>query len=574
MFNLVLACLLTVSFNLVEALSPISIKGVSYVPYDGDHDPLLDSEKCKADAALMKDASINTIYVYTTNSGQNHDECMKAFADQGIYVWLQLGDFPRITSARERSPWTLSLYAAWTEVIDAFAGYDNTLAFGIGQETINENAISTRVAPFLKAAARDLHAFSAARGYRSIPLAYSAADVPSIRLLTAQYLTCSSSSDDTTTKDPATIDLLGLNIFSTESCTPSALATLRTELAESLPPIPVVISESGCHPIEQGEASDSQRNFSEVAAVLGPDLRDVFSGANVYEWTKHDETEFGLVQYTSSSSEGRPRRPQFDALSRVFRDAATVEGTPAAEYTPASRTDGEAACPTQDQAKGWLVDADEPLPRIEGLVVGTVTVQATVTATGGSRSSSTETGGSGDNDGAQEVNGKDDDQLSVGAIAGIVVGVVVGAALAAAAGVLVCLRRRRRRRTLDQGNSRQEPGEVAEVEGSVEYLNKQPPSYVYPAGKIELPERQRAAAEMEGEPYSAAPQTPWWDLPIQQPREDSPTVSELPDNALVRRTQDELAVGHTATTAVGAEPPVTWGVSPSSPGNAQEGRRS
>ncbi|KAK4243155.1 Glucanosyltransferase-domain-containing protein [Corynascus novoguineensis] len=573
MFNLVLACLLAVSFNSVEALSPISIKGVSYVPYDGDYDPLLDSDKCKADAALMKDAGINTIYVYTANSGQNHDECMKALADQDIYVWLQLGDFPRITSTQERSPWTLSLYAAWTEVIDAFAGYDNTLAFGIGQETINENGTSTRVAPSLKAAARDLHAFSAARGYRSIPLAYSAADIPSIRLLTAQYLTCSSSSDDTT-KDPATIDLLGFNIFSTESCAPSGLANLRTELAESLPPIPVVISESGCHPVEQGEASESQRNFSEVAAVLGPDLRDVFSGANVYEWTKHDETEFGLVQYTSSSSEGRPLRPQFDALSRVFRDAATVEGTPAAEYTPASRSDGEAACPTRDQAKGWLVDAHEPLPRIEGLVVGTVTVRATVTATGGSRSSSTETGGSGGNGGAQGVNGRDDDQLSVGAIAGIVVGGVVGAALAAAAGVLLCLRRRRQRRTLDHGDSRQEPSEIAEVEGSVEYLNKQPPSYVYPAGKIELPERHRAAAEMEGERYSAASQNPRWDLPIQQPREDSPTVSELPDNALVRRTQDELAVGHTATTAVGAEPPMTWGVSPLSPGNAQEGIRS
>ncbi|KAL2139973.1 hypothetical protein VTI28DRAFT_4450 [Corynascus sepedonium] len=130
---------------------------------------------------------------------------------------------------RGRSPWTLFIYVAWTEVIDAFAGYDNTLAFGIGQETINENATSTLVAPSLKAAARSLHAFSTARGYRSIPLAYSASDVPSVRLLTAQYLTCSSSSSssnnnnssssDDTTKDPATIDLLGFIIFLTESCT-------------------------------------------------------------------------------------------------------------------------------------------------------------------------------------------------------------------------------------------------------------------------------------------------------------------------------------------------------------------
>jgi hypothetical protein len=46
----------------------------------------------------MKKASINTIYVYTIDSTQDHDGCMKAFADQGIYVWLQLGYFPDYTT--------------------------------------------------------------------------------------------------------------------------------------------------------------------------------------------------------------------------------------------------------------------------------------------------------------------------------------------------------------------------------------------------------------------------------------------------------------------------------------------
>jgi hypothetical protein len=38
--------------------------------------------------------------------------------------------------------WTLSVYAEWTEVVDAFAGYDNILAFGIGQETITDTGTS------------------------------------------------------------------------------------------------------------------------------------------------------------------------------------------------------------------------------------------------------------------------------------------------------------------------------------------------------------------------------------------------------------------------------------------------
>jgi hypothetical protein len=52
----------------------------------------------------MKKAGINTLYVYTVNSEQDHDGCMKAFADQGIYVWLQLGDFPRVTEPVRRRP--------------------------------------------------------------------------------------------------------------------------------------------------------------------------------------------------------------------------------------------------------------------------------------------------------------------------------------------------------------------------------------------------------------------------------------------------------------------------------------
>ncbi len=73
--------------------------GVAYAPGDDESDPLLDTTRCQTDAALMKKASINTIYVYTIDSTQDHDGCMTAFAGQGIYVWLQLGDFPRATSS-------------------------------------------------------------------------------------------------------------------------------------------------------------------------------------------------------------------------------------------------------------------------------------------------------------------------------------------------------------------------------------------------------------------------------------------------------------------------------------------
>jgi hypothetical protein len=59
----------------------------------------VDATQCKTDAELMKKAGINTIYVYQVDPEKGHDACMQAFANQGIYVWLVLGHFPRVTSS-------------------------------------------------------------------------------------------------------------------------------------------------------------------------------------------------------------------------------------------------------------------------------------------------------------------------------------------------------------------------------------------------------------------------------------------------------------------------------------------
>jgi 1,3-beta-glucanosyltransferase GAS1 len=59
----------------------------------------VDATQCQTDAALMKKAGINTIYVYGVITEENHDGCMQAFANQGIYIWLLLGDFPRVSSS-------------------------------------------------------------------------------------------------------------------------------------------------------------------------------------------------------------------------------------------------------------------------------------------------------------------------------------------------------------------------------------------------------------------------------------------------------------------------------------------
>lgn len=57
-------------------------------------DPLIDSEQCARDIKLMKDLGVNTIRVYHVDPTANHDGCMKAFEKAGIYVTVDMDDFP------------------------------------------------------------------------------------------------------------------------------------------------------------------------------------------------------------------------------------------------------------------------------------------------------------------------------------------------------------------------------------------------------------------------------------------------------------------------------------------------
>ena len=58
-----------------------------------EDDPLIDTEQCTRDAALMKTLTANAIRVYHVDPNGDHDGCMSAFADQGIYLLLDLDTF-------------------------------------------------------------------------------------------------------------------------------------------------------------------------------------------------------------------------------------------------------------------------------------------------------------------------------------------------------------------------------------------------------------------------------------------------------------------------------------------------
>lgn len=159
-------------------------------------DPLADPDVCNRDIPEFKKLGLNTIRVYTVDNSKNHDTCMSALADAGIYLALDVNNplysLNRQDVAKSYNPTYLqSVFAT----IDAFAGYSNTLLFFSGNEVLNDTQASTQAAPFVKAVNRDMKQYIGERGYRDIPVGYSAADVSTNQYLMAQYMDCG---DDST----------------------------------------------------------------------------------------------------------------------------------------------------------------------------------------------------------------------------------------------------------------------------------------------------------------------------------------------------------------------------------------
>jgi uncharacterized protein YraI len=140
---------------------------------------------------------------------------MNALAAAGIYLVLDT-DTPKYSinradpSTSYNSVYLQSVFAT----IDVFANYTNTLAFLSGNEVIN-NATNTNCAPYVKAVTRDMRQYLGSRGYRQIPVGYSAADVNSNRKEMAEYMNCGT--------DDERSDFFAFNDYSW--CDPSSFTT-------------------------------------------------------------------------------------------------------------------------------------------------------------------------------------------------------------------------------------------------------------------------------------------------------------------------------------------------------------
>lgn len=168
--------------------------------------------------------------------------------------------FPRLIPFLERNSRDLHLDVHNKSLIcrSEFQKYDNTLGFFVGNEVIAQ-ASQSLAAPFIKAAARDMKAYRNSKGYRNIPVGYSAADIAELRPMLQDFLTCGGNTSDS-------IDFFALNSY--EWCgdvdyQTSGYANLETGAANF--PVPIFFSETGCNTVRP-------RTFEDQAAIFGEDM--------------------------------------------------------------------------------------------------------------------------------------------------------------------------------------------------------------------------------------------------------------------------------------------------------------
>jgi len=302
----------------------------------GYTDPLGDATICKRDIPLLQQLGANTIRTYAIDPTKDHSQCMALLDAAGIYVISDLGE-PNTSINREDPEWNVHLMKRYTDVVDSLANYTNVIGFFAGNEVSN-NISYTGASAFVKAAVRDTKAWIKSKNYHAMGVGYAADDLPAVRGNVAAYFNCGPIADQ--------IDFWGYNIY--EWCGNSDYVTSgysqRVEEFSEYS-VPSFFAEYGCNTQGGGAAG---RKFTEVAAIYGSNMTQVFSGGIVYEFFQ-EENDYGLASVDGTSVS---TLADFAPFSSQLH-AAKPTGVNSASYNP-TNTVGQ-SCPAV--ASTWAVAA-------------------------------------------------------------------------------------------------------------------------------------------------------------------------------------------------------------------------
>ncbi|KAJ5793947.1 hypothetical protein N7457_000546 [Penicillium paradoxum] len=337
------------------------IKGIAYQLTPSD--PLVDTAQCKRDIARMSELGTNAIRVYHVDAHADHKGCMSALADAGIYLFVDLDTFN--TQIEQTEPhWNETQFDRFKEVLDEFQKFDNTAGVLVGNEVLT-TADGSAAAPYVLAAARDIKEYRDKKGYREIPVGYSAADIADLRPMLQNYMACSKKASER-------LDFYSLNAY--EWCGSSGYEQSGYNILQKNAtdyPIPIFFSETGCN-------TPAPRTFEDQAAIFSEHMSDTWSGSIIYEWIE-ETNDYGLISYgpsvaastaTASTIEDgftrkgtpTPVSPDFNNLKSQW---ATLHPTGVAlsAYRKSVSNIAAIECPASTSG-GWAIDPSSPLPTL------------------------------------------------------------------------------------------------------------------------------------------------------------------------------------------------------------------
>ncbi|KAI5449931.1 1,3-beta-glucanosyltransferase [Naganishia albida] len=302
-------------------------------------DPLSSGANCTRDLPYLQQLGVNALRVYSVNPELNHDDCMRTFNENGIYVLLDVS-LPLNGSIDRASPtWSTNLLDAYITTIDKFLAYENVLAFNVGNEVINLPS-NTDAAPFVKAAARDVKAYLRSRNSAAL-VGYSSVDGErDFRDPLAHYLTCGN--------DTVSLDIYGLNNY--EWCGASTYQASGWETIvndfENLN-VAAYMSEYGC-------ITNPPRLWQEVGSLYSQPTTDVFSGGIAFSYFPTSDG-YGMVTFSGTDGQQVETSDDFTRLATQLKNITSPPNTP----TQGSVQSTQGICPTAENA---TFQASEVLP--------------------------------------------------------------------------------------------------------------------------------------------------------------------------------------------------------------------
>jgi hypothetical protein len=309
------------------------LRGIDYQPGGAaaNEDPLADPKVCKRDIKYFKELGVNVIRVYAVDNKGDHDECMKALAEAGIYLVLDVNN-PKysINRATPGPSYNAAYIQSVFATVEMFAQYDNTLAFFSGNEVMNDEKDTDKSAPYVKAITRDMRNYLKARKLRKIPVGYSAADVSSNRMQTAHYMNCGS--------DDVRSDFFAFNDYSwCNSDFETSGWDVKVKNFTNYG-IPIFLSEYGC-------IKNRPRKFEEMEPMMGKEMSSVYSGGLMYEYSLEDN-DYGIVEI----DDGKVKTDkEFDLFKSALEKYPMPTGTGGA-----AKSSHGVECPKSESV--WQVD--------------------------------------------------------------------------------------------------------------------------------------------------------------------------------------------------------------------------